>query len=135
MENEETLKIIKILVMAGGILYAGWSMLKKKTGTNEAPRTLRERGENFPFPIPEKSAGEMSEGQMIDEGAIDEDRVWTADKEEGGAMATGTASIVAEEAAGDNSDGREEIVEPQVVTDLRTMIISSELLKPKYEEF
>lgn len=137
MENEETLKIIRILVVAGGILYAGWSMLKKKTGTTGEARTLRERGENFPFPEPENSAEEMSEEQMIDE--VEEDRVWSADREGGGTMATtGTGSIVAEEAAGEDSgSGRGESggEQEQVVTDLRTIVIANELLKPKYEEY
>ncbi|WP_298062085.1 hypothetical protein [uncultured Rikenella sp.] len=139
MENEETLKIIRILVVAGVFLYAGWSMLKKKAGTTGGARTLRERGENFPFPEPENSAEKISEEPMINEGEGEEDRVWSADREGGGTMATGTGLIVAEEAAGEDSssDRGEESggEQEQVVTDLRTIVIANELLKPKYEEY
>lgn len=96
-------------------------------------------GENFPFPkpdygrIPEREVVTITEQWDAEEVSGDR-RAASRDMKDQLAVASIRAS---EEEVSENQNVSDAGVMPRqgVVTDLRTMIISSELLRPKYEEY
>lgn len=132
--------VIQLLILVGIIAYGVRSARQKgKRGEDKVPHRMA-GGENFPFPVSdnptvrEESVHQIAEEERFEDvERISYRNAVQTDFTDGGAV----ASVTFEE--DDMIEERElplETVEKQpVVTDLRTIIISSELLKPKYEEY
>lgn len=132
--------VVQLLILAGVLAYGVWgaSKMGKKGGNKTGHRMPG--GENFPFPkaaaIPSAQKKTVAEEE---EPSAENDRLQyrnavPTDFADRGAVASVTDSD--EDNLGGEKDLLPEVEEKQsVVTDLRTIIISSELLKPKYEEY
>lgn len=132
--------VIQFLIVMGVIAYGVWSAMQKgKRGEDKVPHRMP-GGENFPFPVSDNpSVREESVHQIAEEERFEDvERISyrnavQTDFTDGGAVASVT---FAEDDMVEEQELPLEIVEKQpVVRDLRTIIISSELLKPKYEEY
>lgn len=132
--------VIQFLIVVGVIAYGVWSAMQKgKRGEDKVPHRMP-GGENFPFPVSDNpSVREETVHQIAEEGRFEDverlsyrNAVQT-DFADRGAVASVT---FAEDDIVEEQELPLETVEKQpVVRDLRTIIISSELLKPKYEEY
>lgn len=126
--------LIQILFVTGIIAYGVWSAARKgqKRGDRSPHRTPG--GENFPFPAMDAIPNPPQERTPMAR-IEDQDRLsYLITKEPG--THEGIASTVLVEETGEREEPVQDRAEKQpVTTDLRTMIISSELLKPKYEEY
>lgn len=134
--------IIQFLIVVGVLGYGIWSAVRKskREAGNASDRGGGRRparylgGENFPFPA---SAGSRMEKNMgvLGDGDYDEVSDKATVNDAAGEMADrlATASIRPDRPA-DSPGGADEAGENKVEVDLRTMIIYSELLKPKYLE-
>lgn len=132
--------VIQLLILAGIIAYGVWSARQKgKRGEDKVPHRMP-GGENFPFPVSDNEPPMQEETLLfeeekrsVDEGHFQYKNAVQTDFTDGGAVATVTFE---EDDMIEEQELSPEVVEKQpVVTDLRTIIISSELLKPKYEEY
>lgn len=132
--------VIQFLIVVGVIAYGVWStMQKSKRGEDKVPHRMP-GGENFPFPMSDNpSVREESVHQIAEEERFEDvERISyrnavQTDFTDGGAVASVTFAendLIEEQELPLESVGKQ-----PVVTDLRTIIISSELLKPKYEEY
>lgn len=134
--------IIQLLVVAGILAYGVRSASQKSK--KDADKSLHRMpgGENFPFPVSEpgfplrRESADLTDGEelSVDEGRLQYRNAVQTDLTDGGAVASVT--FEEEDRVEEQELPQQAVAEtPFVVTDLRTMIISSELLKPKYEEY
>lgn len=129
----ENAGIIQFLVVVGVLGYGIWSAVQKSKKTEgNSQRGVPSRhlgGENFPFPASEPFKKSVSDLDTDDKGEVpDKAPVVGASMEDRLAVAS-----VQPEQPEDFSYS--EVVENKTDVDLRTMIISSELLKPKFQEY
>ena len=132
--------VIQLLIVAGIIAYGMRSAMRKGKQRGERSPHRMPAGENFPFPAPDYDRVPEREVVTITE-------QWDAGEEAGGRRRGAHNDMNDQVAGAPIPASGEEIPENQnvsdagiirrrgMVTDLRTMIISSELLKPKYEEY
>ena len=151
--------IVQLLIVAVIFIFGIWNVLQKgKKGTSGSPHRMQ-GGENFPFPasvsdpVPEAEVQpgqpamveerKSAEGAASDSFAV-ESRPIDRPPEEPASFLDSYVSREEEWVTIPHSEGKSEAPpektvhaaeHPKVVTDLRTIIISSELLKPKYQEY
>ncbi|MCC8062756.1 MAG: hypothetical protein LIO68_05890 [Rikenellaceae bacterium] len=131
--------VIQLLIVAGIIAYGMRSAMRKGKQRGERSQHRMPAGENFPFPapdydrVPEREVVTITEQWDAGE-VVGDRRAANRDMKDQLAVASIQAS---EDEVPENQNVSEAGVMPRqgVVTDLRTMIISSELLRPKYEEY
>lgn len=132
--------VIQFLIVAVVIAYGVWSAMQKgKKGEDKVPHRMP-GGENFPFPVSDNpSAREKTVHQIAEEERFEDverlsyrNSVQT-DFTDRGAVASVT--FAEDDMVEEQELPLETVGKQPVVTDLRTIIISSELLKPKYEEY
>lgn len=127
--------VIQLLIVAGCIAYGMRSAMRKGKQTEEGAPHRMPAGENFPFPDPDYD-------RVLEQEVVTSTEHWDAGEVSGGGRreahndTNGQLAVVSiqtsEEAAPENQNVSHR---RGMVADLRTMIISSELLKPKYEEY
>lgn len=136
MENGQ---VVQFLIIAGVIAYGIWSAAGGKRGGERSPHRMP-GGENFPFPAPESVSETDSDGASGRE-SHQSDRLQRAAEEELNGSATEETAAVSplrqqnEEGNGDRPLFEESEQKQPEVPDLRAIIISNELLNPKYREY
>lgn len=138
--------IFQLLVMAGVVVYGIWSAKKtadkKRQTTSDGGGAVRHLSENFPFPASTSGRAEVGHSnedpdRIADELDVEEGAIRSSGATNGmnsGRYVAAVATIAAVEEADEIADANG-IQHSEEITDLRTMIISSELLKPKYLEY
>lgn len=132
--------VIQLLIVAGIIAYGMRSAMRKGKQRGERSPHRMPAGENFPFPdpdydrVPEREVVTITEQWDAGEVSVGGRRGAHNDMNDQLAVASIQAS---EEAVPENQNVSDaEVMRRRgMVTDLRTMIISSELLKPKYGDY
>ena len=132
----ENAGIIQFLVVVGVLGYGIWSAVQKSKKMADSSQgggvpSRHLGGENFPFPASTGAGVEKVSGfgDADNDEAPDKAPVGGANMEDRLAV----ASIQLD--APEDSPYNGEVGENKIDVNLRTMIISSELLKPKYQEY